>query len=209
MESAEIISGLLQSPQGLQILAGALNAHPQQSEASEVDAILAGLNLTETPANAATDLVLAGLGMGSAQPKLADVKTQVLANILGRNAVAVKETPPTKARHWPLPFDSGTVLAPGEIRPIIQNPQVVYKPTTFIVPSDTAGSFAIRDITIGQRSQFATPGALPARMFQEDSTQNDLELDTAQVSMSIIVQVENISLGPVRFLGGMKGIAVQ
>lgn len=194
MDNAEIIAGLLSSG---------------DDDNDEVSQILAGLNLDTSPTNSATDLVLAGLG-GVNLANLPDaLKQQLVQKVLAKNAVAVRNSPPTRAREWPLPFDSVTPIAPGDIKPIAQQTQVVYKPTSFVVPSDIAGSFAIRDITIGQRSQWATPGAVPARMFQEDSTQSELNLDTAQVSMAIILQVENISQVPTRFIAGMKGIAVQ
>lgn len=127
------------------------------------------------------------------------------------NARAVEYKPfvPRKVREFVLGFDSGTPVAAGASVAIIALPQVPFKGSRLVVPSDIAGLFLIADLRVGKNSQFVSAGAVPARTFAENGVGVTLALDTAQVSQQIVLQVTNFSGGAARFVASLIGTAVE
>jgi hypothetical protein len=134
---------------------------------------------------------------------------KMMAEKLARRGALVRETGPRKAREWNLGFDSETPVPAGATRQIINRPQVVFRGERLMVPSDFAGQFLIRDIVVGNKSQFAATGPVPARAYQENAVGGRLALDTAQVSQNIVLLVENIGTTDQRFIATLIGTAVD
>jgi hypothetical protein len=143
------------------------------------------------------------------KPKKQQALKRVMAERLMKHGALVREMGPTKAREWNLGFDSETPIAAGQTRQVINRPQVVFRGERLIVPSDFAGQFLIRDIIVGNKSQFAATGAVPARAFQENAVGGRLALDTAQISQNIVLSVENIGTTDQRFVATLVGTAVD
>lgn len=116
---------------------------------------------------------------------------------------------PRKVREFTLGFDSATTIAPGATAQIIQSPQVPFKGSRLVVPSDIAGLFLILDLRVGKNSQFVAAGAVPARVYAENGVSVTLSLDTAQVSQQIVLSVQNFSGAAARFTAALIGTAVE
>ena len=125
--------------------------------------------------------------------------------------VDVKSVGARAPRDLVIGFDSdvvqpGGVLA-GQTLTIAVLPQVIFRGSRLLIPSDIAGSFLIADIIVGNRSQLVASGSLPGRAFQENSLNNRVMLDTASVSQQVILKVTNTSLGALRFNAALFGVA--
>ena len=121
----------------------------------------------------------------------------------------VRRMGPTKAREYPIGFDSVTNVAAAATSVLTQNPQVVYRPERLVVPAATAAFFQISDIRVGKNSQLVATGNIPAAIFSETSFGVRLKMDTCQVSQDLIVEAVNFDGAGHRFIAGMVGEAVE
>lgn len=121
----------------------------------------------------------------------------------------VQREKPTKAREFPLGFESATTIAPTATGVITSRPQIPFRGERLIVPSDIAGSFTILDLRVGKNSQFTSSGAVPARTFQENAVGIRLRLDTAQISQDVTISVQNIGGAPQTFRASIIGSAIE
>jgi hypothetical protein len=100
---------------------------------------------------------------------------------------------PQGVRQWPLGF--GPVLIPnnGTVE-VISRPQVLFRPSRFIVPAGggVSANFSLIDLKIGQRSQFGNANAVPAAVFSEVATDTLFTFDTAQIAQDITITVQNL-----------------
>lgn len=144
-----------------------------------------------------------------AQGGLAGVNPSAVETALAaRNAAMVVQRPITKAREYPLGFPT-TAVAAGGTASIQTQPQVPFRGRRLIVPSDIAGSFLINDLRVGKNSMFPTSSPVPARAFTELGVGVDLNLDTAQISQLITLNVENTSGAQLDFNACLIGTAVE
>lgn len=132
-----------------------------------------------------------------------------LAQKIVNNGLVVTNTRPTKARQFPLGFESAAAIAPGATAQITSRPQVPFRGERLTVPSDIAGSFSILDLRVGKNSQFVNAGAVPARVFQENATNMSLQCDTAQISQDVTISVQNIGGAPQTFRAALMGSALD
>jgi hypothetical protein len=121
----------------------------------------------------------------------------------------LREAMPTKSREWVLGFDSVVTIAAGAAATITQRPQVIFRPERLVIPGTIAPSFLVTDLRIGKNSQLLSAGALPAEVFSQNAFGVRLKMDTAQVAMDIVIVIQNISAGAVRFTVAMIGEAVE
>lgn len=128
--------------------------------------------------------------------------------VAGRNAVLVQQRGPTRARQFPLGFPT-TALAAGASAVITTSPQVTFRPRRLVIPSDIAGSILVNDLKVGKNSMFPSANPIPGRMFTEVGVGVDLQLDTAQISQIISLNVTNTSGGAVTFNAGIIGDAIE
>lgn len=132
-----------------------------------------------------------------------------MAQRMVADGLIVQRERPTKAREFPLGFESPTTIAPGATATITSRPQIPFRGERLIVPSDIAGSFSILDLRVGKNSQFTSSGAVPARTFQENAVGIRLQLDTAQISQDVTLSVQNIGGAPQTFRASIIGSAVE
>jgi len=137
------------------------------------------------------------------------VRNAVAANVMARGALALKETQPTKARIFPLGFESNGSILAGNSATITSRPQVLFRGERLVVPSDIAGDFTVDDVKVGKDSQFVAEGSIPARVLQENAVDVLFQLDTAQISQDITISVTNISGAPRTFRAALIGSAAE
>lgn len=162
-------------------------------------------NLADLLAIAGADEALANVPPGTS----AAAMQQAIANKIAQNGLLVTNTRPTKARQFPLGFESAAAIAPGATAAITSRPQVPFRGERLTVPSDIAGSFSILDLRVGKNSQFVNAGAVPARVFQENATNMSLQCDTAQISQDVTINVQNIGGAPQTFRAALMGSALD
>jgi len=149
------------------------------------------------------------LAQARQNPALAQQLQAAMAQRMVNQGLMVTQTQPTKAREFPLGFESPAPVGPGATSSITSRPQVPFRGERLIVPSDIAGSFTLLDLRVGKNSQFSSSGAVPARTFQENAVGIRLQLDTAQISQDITINVQNIGGAPQTFRASLIGSALD
>ena len=112
---------------------------------------------------------------------------------------------PREVRDEMLGFDSVTDIPPGETRPVIARPQVIFRGERLVVPSSIAGDFVIEDIRVGNRPMFAASGGNSALVFSEGSTHVRLQMTTAAPGIDIVLLASNVSGAARRFRATLIG----
>jgi hypothetical protein len=153
--------------------------------------------------NAVDDIIAAAGQDPDETPQ--SVKNQVLATVMAANASIVRPDPPTNSRRFPLGFESTAPIAAGASATITARPQVLFKGQRLVIPSDIAGNFTIDDLKVGKDSQFVADGSIPGRVLQENATMVEFDLDTAQISQDITLNVTNIGGAPATFRAALWG----
>lgn len=148
------------------------------------------------------------MGVAGALPTNPAVQNAIAQRVVDSGLIVQREQP-TKAREFPLGFESPTPVAAGGTLSITSRPQIPFRGERLVVPSDIAGSFSILDLRVGKNSQFVSSGAVPARTFQENSVGIRLQLDTAQVSQDVTLNVQNIGGADQVFRAAIVGAAVE
>lgn len=99
----------------------------------------------------------------------------------------VQRQAPTNADRIILPMtSSGNITASAAITARPQN--VAYRPERIIV-GGTPGNWLIDDIKVGNRSQFAQAGSMPAEAFAATSFDAYVSMETVQTAMDFVIQV--------------------
>lgn len=132
---------------------------------------------------------------------------QLAEQLLARNSAMVVQRGVTKAREFPLGFPT-TTLAAAATANIQTQPQVPFRGRRLAIPSDIAGSILVNDLKIGNASMFPNSNPVPGRMFSELAVGIDLNLDTAQISQVVSLNVTNTSGGAVTFNAAIIGTVV-
>jgi hypothetical protein len=127
--------------------------------------------------------------------------------LLSRNSAMVVQRGVTKAREFPLGFPT-TALAAAATANVQTQPQVPFRGRRLAIPSDIAGSILVNDLKIGNASMFPNSNPVPGRMFSELAVGIDLNLDTAQISQVVSLNVTNTSGGAVTFNAAIIGTVV-
>jgi len=146
---------------------------------------------------------------GVSGAKASPAMQQAIAQRMVNQGLMVQRERPTKAREFPLGFESPTTVAAGATATITSRPQIPFRGERLIIPSDIAGSFSILDLRVGKNSQFTSSGAVPGRTFQENSVGIRLMLDTAQISQDVTLSVQNVGGAPQTFRAALIGSAVE
>lgn len=153
-------------------------------------------------------MIVSGADPGSPQSALATPQGQQLAQtLIARNSAMVVQRGVTKAREFPLGFPT-TALAAAATANIQTQPQVPFRGRRLAIPSDIAGSILVNDLKIGNASMFPNSNPVPGRMFSELAVGIDLNLDTAQISQVVSLNVTNTSGGSVTFNAAIIGTVV-
>lgn len=139
----------------------------------------------------------------------ADANDAAIARARAQAGVVVRESMPTKARRYPLGFDSTVAVPPNAQATINSQPQVTFRVERVVIPSDIGGSFVVDDIVVGKNSQLANEVPLPARIFDERAEGVQLRGDTAQTSQNVVMKVTNVAGAPIRFRAAVIGTALD
>jgi len=157
------------------------------------------------------------MGAGKAKPRKAVKRTamqrytqQAVAAKRVAGGAIVQEHAYTKARVWPLGFDSVTTVAAGATASMTATPQQPFKPKRLAVAGSVASSFLLTQFVIGNQPQFSSlQFGVPADMFGPTAFGTDLDCDTAQANTLILLSATNLSGAALRFTAGLIGQAVQ
>lgn len=148
-------------------------------------------------------------GAGNSSRQMNPAMQNAIAQRMVNSGLMVTREKPTKAREFPLGFESPLAVPNGNTATITSRPQIPFRGERLIVPSDIAGSFSILDLRVGKNSQFTSSGAVPARTFQENAVGIRLMLDTAQISQDVTLSVQNVGGAPQTFRAALIGSAVE
>jgi len=135
-------------------------------------------------------------------------KMAMLRHLAARHSAAVVPRPVTKSREYPVGFPTTVVPAGATVNVILQ-PQVPFRGRRLVIPSDIAGAILVNDLKVGKNSQFATQGPVPARVYSEFGVGVDMNLDTAQISQQVSLNITNTSGAAVTFNAAILGTAVE
>ena len=127
----------------------------------------------------------------------------------GPNRAQVRKTGYTKYRRQYLPIASGSIAA-GASATITIAPQTLFRGRKLSIPSAIAPSFLIDDLKVGNVSQGAAAGSVPAESFVSNATGEDnIQMDTASPGKTISINVTNTSGGALTFRATLFGDSVQ
>lgn len=124
---------------------------------------------------------------------------------------AVQTAQPKNAQTMVLGIESNGQVAAGASAVITFRAQVLFRGRRLLIPDSIASAFTVDDIKIGNASQFAASGAVPASAFGESvngAGTDNLVMGTAQVSQDIVMTVTNRSSAAVQFRAALFGDAV-
>lgn len=126
------------------------------------------------------------------------------------SGVVLRDQQPTKARRLVLPMTSTGVVTAGTSSTITARPQTIaFKPQRLVIPATIAPDFTIEDIKVGNKSQLAQSGSLPAEAFTQTSFDIEMDMDTVQTSQDFVLQLTNISGADRTFRAAVYGRAAD
>lgn len=130
--------------------------------------------------------------------------------VAGRD-FAVRPMSASRAQVMVLGIESSGTVAATASATITFRAQVLFRGRRLLVPDGIASAFTIDDIKIGNASQFAASGSVPAAAFGETVNSaggDNLVMQTAQVSQDIVMTITNRSAAAVQFRAALFGDAV-
>jgi len=102
-----------------------------------------------------------------------------------------------------------TAIAGGGTSTFTTQPQLPFRPSRFVIPSNTVAQFSVNDLKIGKNSQFLSSNSVPAAVFSELAVGVALGLDTCNVGQQITVSITAIIGGPYTFAAALIGTSLQ
>lgn len=146
---------------------------------------------------------LVGAATNPRHPKHAKAKA-VLHQLAMRHGGAVVNNGVNKRRRYPIGFVP-TDIAGTTAALIPAAPQNLFRPERLVIPSDIAFDFGVRDVKVGNQSQFVQSVEVPGALFTEVSIDTNVAFDTAEVGNQISVDVRNKTAGTINFAAGSIG----
>lgn len=128
----------------------------------------------------------------------------VLHQLAMRHGGAVVNNGVNKRRRYPIGFVP-TDIAGTTAALIPAAPQNLFRPERLVIPSDIAFDFGVRDVKVGNQSQFVQSVEVPGALFTEVSIDTNVAFDTAEVGNQISVDVRNKTAGTINFSAGSIG----
>lgn len=128
--------------------------------------------------------------------------------IAKRRAGAVVRQGLATRRRYPFGF-LPTNIGAGVTQAVPANPQNLIRSERLVVPSDIAFDFGIRDVKVGNSSQFVQNVEVPAACFSEVSIDTEVTFDTAEVGNQISLDVRNKSGGAIEFTAAIIGTVAK
>ncbi len=160
------------------------------------------------------EALLSGYEIGARRPVQRTMQRnaamrQALAARQANAGLLLRQSQPTKARAYAVPFDSVSTVPAGATSTISVQPQCLFRGERLVLGSTSAAGFLILDLKVGKNSQFAASGAHPGEAFGPTAFGVDLKCDTAQISNTVSIQVQNITGGALRFNATFFGSTVE
>lgn len=154
------------------------------------------------------DWTLGGAMQKGAQVALSG-KTAELAQAIraGTKGYQVVERAPSNAAKQVIGFVGTTNLAAAGTENVTRTPQTLFKATRFVVSSTIADSFDITNIRIGNRSQLPTADNIPGLAFSERAEAMEIDFETCQPAISIIVGISNVGAAAATFRAALRGVS--
>lgn len=115
-----------------------------------------------------------------------------LAQLKAAGGVGVAPVVRDKHRIQPSPFAS-TVLTAAQQTTISIQPQRLIQILSLLIPSALGTLFDVRDIKVGQQTQYITTGVIPAQLFSEvaDGNRSRVKFDSADVGNTVALDLTN------------------
>ncbi len=133
--------------------------------------------------------LLSGYDIGKRRKKhrQAGALAAAIAAKKARAGALVSATQPNRSNRIILPMtSSGNITASAAVTARPQS--MAYRPEKIIVGGTTA-SWLIDDVKVGNRSQFAQAGSIPAEAFASNALGNEVTFETVQTAMDFVMQV--------------------
>ena len=121
-----------------------------------------------------------------------------------RNAGAVVKRGLDRRRRYPLGFIP-TDIAAAATELIPSTPQNLFRPERLVIPSDIAFDAGVRDVKVGNQSQFVETSEVPGSLFSEVAINTGVTFDTAEIGNQISVDIRNKSAALFEFTAGLVG----
>jgi len=170
----------------------------------------------------------AGQMMGSVgatiHPRYPGVGASFAPRYLGRVGAPVNAVDPAQLMAAQKPIDySSTIYTAGDVSyfglgvtavpagatvNIQVNPQRPFEPQRLATPSTVIG-LLILSANIAGTNMFSNRGGMPVELFSEVSTFPQIEWITIEPSTGIQLEVQNITLGALNFMGGFYGTQLR
>lgn len=131
-----------------------------------------------------------------------------LRALLMRNAGAVVNKRLDSRRRYPLGF-TPTAIAAGVTAAIPASPQNLFRAERLVIPSDIAFDLGVRDIKVGNQSQFAQSAEVPGAIFSEVAINTGVTFDTAEIGNQVSLDARNKSASPVEFSAALIGTVAK
>lgn len=103
----------------------------------------------------------------------------------------VNKVDPSRSLLQVLGCNQETNIAVGAVGTATTQPQKVYKPERYVIPSTVAPDFLIDSITIGVDLQSPANVSIPAEAFLPNTNLSTVEFATCQISQQIVVRPRN------------------
>lgn len=134
----------------------------------------------------------------------AQQRKAALRQLAMRQAGAVVQRKFDKKRRYPMGFVPTSVPA-SSTASVPASPQNLFRPERLVIPSDIAFDFGVRDIKVGNMSQFVQSVEVPAALFSEVAINTNVTFDTAAIGNQVSLDLRNKTAGAVEFTAGLVG----
>lgn len=116
---------------------------------------------------------------------------------------------PSELRRQVLPVGNQTVAA-GATVTFQAIPQRPFRAERLVIThAGTPGDILVNDVRVGATPQFVAAGSVAAEVFQATAVGSSLRGDTAQPGITVSVQVQNTSAGPLAVNASIIGEALE
>jgi hypothetical protein len=92
---------------------------------------------------------------------------------------------------------------------VTTQPQTLFKPMRFCVPTTIAPFFVLQDVKVGNVSQFPSSNAIPCEVFVPGMFGGGLSLRTVNPAIFLQITVTNIDAAAHDFRAAFFGISIQ
>jgi hypothetical protein len=154
------------------------------------------------------DSMVLGNALAATNPSSAAALAQAIEQRKLQNATLVAERAVGESNLQPLGFVALNVAAGAQAQ-VTTQPQTLFKPMRFTVPTTIASFFVLDDVKVGNVSQFPSSNPIPCEAFVPGMFGGGLSLRTVNPAINLQVTVTNIDNAAHDFRAAFFGISVQ